>query len=92
VDTRSPSCSVLLYASDADETAQDERVLSNVAETITRLVKEQSQARWNGDYALTDTIKEQIQQLAKDGGCDIILNDKPRKEGGGKSWHVELWN
>jgi hypothetical protein len=75
--------------SDADETAQDELVSSNVVETIMRLVKERSQARWNGDYALADTIKEQIQQLAKDGGCDIILNDKPRKEGGGTSWHVE---
>ena len=56
--------------------------------TIQLLVEERSKARWDGDYDLADTLKEKIHTCSPD-GYEIILEDKPRKTGGGTAWKIQ---
>jgi hypothetical protein len=56
---------------------------------IEHLVKQRSEARWNGDWATADAYKEQIQaSLGKDSGFRLLLTDHPRSQGGGSSWEL----
>eukprot|EP00980_Cylindrotheca_fusiformis_P020067 scaffold7139_cov115-Cylindrotheca_fusiformis.AAC.17 len=52
------------------------------------LVEERSKARWEGNYARADFLREQIQNVELPKPVAVVVTDIPRKEGGGSSWKL----
>lgn len=59
---------------------------------IDRLVQVRVQARWVGDFETADQIREQIQKEVGHAGLEVVLEDIPRRLGGGSEWRLQLKN
>jgi hypothetical protein len=53
-----------------------------------RLVDQRSLARWEGNYARADELREEIHQVLLPPGYEVWMEDIPRKLGGGTNWKL----
>jgi len=78
----------------------DDRALLNETcrDALERLIKRRASARWDGDYALADEVRAEIDDFFSsavatadsntDEGFRLVLQDFPRAQGGGSTWHL----
>lgn len=55
---------------------------------LSQLIEQRSQARWEGNYALADQIKEEIDRISLPDGYQLVIKDHPRREGGKTTWKL----
>jgi tRNA G46 methylase TrmB len=66
------------------ETVLDHKVSAHVSS----LIHQRAAARWQGDYALADEYRQQIDELSLPDHFRIVVIDNPRDNGGGSSWSL----
>jgi SAM-dependent methyltransferase len=55
---------------------------------LSQLVQERAQARWKGEYDAADEIRDKIALITLPDEVSIIIQDFPRRQGGGSAWSL----
>ena len=85
---KSDSDQQIRLLSNCDSEHPTEILDQNDIETLDRMVKRRSNARWDGDYAQADELRDEIMSFHLPPGYGIWIEDIPRKEGGGTKWKL----
>lgn len=60
----------------------------HVQSQLSDLVKQRADARWKGDYAAADTVRQAIERLQVPDNFQVAIEDIARKDGGGSTWKL----